>query len=144
MHLICIYIFTSCEFRIFKNLNCDIFSELGGYANDFSFNGSRGLSTIENSLSPLHMFDCFDKFIVCNFNAFSDYAPLRIEQHISMNNHPRQKPAYSHKYIQRKRSSWKVEHPVACTESIILNQHRLNDCINIEDRWIFNEVFHVS
>lgn len=99
----------------------------GGHANDFSFNGSRGLSTIDYLLSPVHMFDCFEKFIVCNFNAFSDHAPLHIELHISMNNHPCQKPADSHEYTQRKRSPWKVEHLGTCTESIILNQHRLKD-----------------
>eukprot|EP00105_Crassostrea_gigas_P042815 XP_019926963.1 PREDICTED: uncharacterized protein LOC109619995 [Crassostrea gigas] len=98
------------------------------------------------------MFDCFHKFIVCNFNAFSDHAPLHIELHISMNNNPCQKLADSLEYSQRKRSSWKVEHLGPCTESIIQNQHRLNDCINIEDISSqtdmdscinkFNEVFH--
>lgn len=69
-----------------------------------------------------------------------------------MNNNPCQKPADSHEYSQRKRSSWKVEHLGPCTQSIILNQHRLNDCIHIEDISSqtdmdsciskFNEVFH--
>lgn len=55
------------------------------------------------------------------------------ELHIKMNNHPCQKPADSHEYSQCKGSSWKVEHLGACTKSVILNQHRSKDCINIED-----------
>lgn len=74
------------------------------------------------------------------------------ELHISMNNHPCQKPADSPENLQCKHSLWKVEHFGPCTESIILNQHRLKDCINIEyisfqtdmnfciSNW--NEVFH--
>lgn len=51
----------------------------GGHSNDYTFNGARGLSTIDYLLTTYDMFDFISKFIVCNFTTFSDHAPLHIE-----------------------------------------------------------------
>lgn len=103
-----------------------------GHANEFSFNGTRGLSTIDKLLSRVHI--CL--FIKINLSPVILTLFLTMhhhtELHISMNNHPCQKPADSPENLQCKHSLWKVEHFGPCTESIILNQHRLKDCINIE------------
>lgn len=104
----------------------------GGHANHFSLNGSSGLNTINYLLAPVHMFDSFDKSIVCNFNAVPGHETLLIELHISLNKDPCQKPVDSHEYSQRKRSSWKMELLETCINSIILKQHKLTDCINIK------------
>lgn len=58
----------------------------GGFVNDFFFNGLCGFSIIDYLLLFVYMFDCFYKFIVCNFNVFFDYVLLYIELYISMNN----------------------------------------------------------
>ena len=49
-----------------------------GYSNDFTFNGARGLSTIDYLLTTSNMFRYIEKFIVGNFTTFSDHAPLHI------------------------------------------------------------------
>lgn len=51
----------------------------GGHSNDYTFNGARGMSTIDYLLSTPNLFDIFCKFIICNFTTFSDHAPLHIE-----------------------------------------------------------------
>lgn len=53
----------------------------GGYSNDFTFNGARGLSTIDYLLTTSDMFDTISKYIVGNFTMFSDHTPLHIELH---------------------------------------------------------------
>ena len=50
-----------------------------GHSNDFTFNGARGLSTIDYLITTPDMFNFISKFIVCNFTPFSDHAPLHFE-----------------------------------------------------------------
>ena len=43
----------------------------GGFSNDFTFCGPRGLSTFDYLLSTADMLNFVEKIIVCNFNTFS-------------------------------------------------------------------------
>ena len=55
----------------------------GGISNDFTFNGARGMSVIDYVLTPPASFPIVSKFIVCNFNEYSDHAPLHVELAVS-------------------------------------------------------------
>ena len=49
------------------------------YSQDFTYCGPNGCSVVDYLLSKPDMFDFVKKFIVCNFNTYSDHAPLHVE-----------------------------------------------------------------
>ena len=61
----------------------------GGFSNGFTFCGANGLSVIDYVLTSQNCFSHFEKYIVCNFNEFSDNAPLHVE--LALNTTPHSK-----------------------------------------------------
>ncbi|KAK3094374.1 hypothetical protein FSP39_000921 [Pinctada imbricata] len=49
------------------------------FSSDFTYCGPNGSSVLDYVLTTKDMFDYVQKFIVCNFNMYSDHAPLHIE-----------------------------------------------------------------
>lgn len=50
-----------------------------GYSDSFTFQNRRGMTCIDYLLTRSDTFKFVEKFIVCNFNQFSDHAPLHLQ-----------------------------------------------------------------
>jgi hypothetical protein len=47
-----------------------------GFANDYTYCGATALSVIDYLISTIDLFNYVDKFIISNFNEYSDHASL--------------------------------------------------------------------
>jgi exonuclease III len=92
-----------------------------GFANDFTFNGAQGLSMIDYLLTTIDMFDHVQRFIVCNFNTFSDHAPLHMNLLCTPPSRDMANDDPHTTGTRRETFRWKSEHLHECREAVRTN-----------------------
>ncbi|CAC5374325.1 unnamed protein product [Mytilus coruscus] len=100
-----------------------------GMANDFTFCGSRGMSVVDYLIVLFDYFHIVNQFIVSNFAAFSDHAPLHIRLQCKA-------LSYTHEQQNRNVSTstfdsfrWNDHLKEQCYESLILNSGLLSQIV---------------
>ncbi|KAK3084635.1 hypothetical protein FSP39_016616 [Pinctada imbricata] len=101
------------------------------YSGDFTYCGPNGCSVIDYVLTTQDMFHCVNKFIIANFNTYSDHSPLHIElntklddtlsvdEHVNCVNHVKYK--------------WNNDMAVESRLNLEENLCRLEDCLRNND-----------
>jgi exonuclease III len=96
-----------------------------GLANDYTYHGPRGLSVIDYLLSTPDMFKYFVKFMIADFNEYSDHAPLHLELKIK---YTRELCDGETQYCGAKRNvyRWNPEYSEQCREAVRVNLDTLD------------------
>jgi hypothetical protein len=104
-----------------------------GLANAFTYHGPRGLSVIDYLLSTPDMFKYFTKFVVSDFNEYSDHAPLHLELIVR---YTRDIPddSFANSGNRRNVYKWNPDLSMQCREAVRLNfdslDFALGDCVS--------------
>ena len=101
------------------------------YSADFTYCGPNGYSVIDYVLTTQDMFNFVKTFIVCNFNTFSDHAPLHIE--LKSTGNIAQDNNDVPETTNHTRFRWNDSVTADCRLSLEQNIHRLEQCFNDND-----------
>lgn len=99
-----------------------------GFANDYTYCGATSLSVIDYLISTIDLFNYVDKFIISNFNEYSDHASLHVEflvRNVSENSNT-SKVNDDNKGDSRKLFRWNDEYKLQCREELTSNVDQLN------------------
>ena len=101
------------------------------YSNDFTYCGPTGTSVIDYVLTTYDMFEYVKKFIVCNFNSYSDHAPLHIEFKSSF--HVQNRVTMNRNVIDHSKFRWNDTFKNESKIELEQNIHVLRQCVTDND-----------
>lgn len=100
------------------------------FSNDFTFNGTNGMSTIDYLIANPVLFPHIKTFIVCNFTEYSDHAPLHVELRVRVS---RDAPITDESTgVSRPTYKWNEQYKEQCLVAIRENIDKIKQVATID------------